>query len=200
MSCARNERESVQLVVRSTNHLNQFQIACSALTGPDSAQIAAAEVEILQVMYVNVTQPSDGSSMKGLCPDPLAPISAPLELKPNFNHAFWFRVFVSTNAPAGAYRGNIELRAKGFQTKVPIELKVYNFALPDRMTCTTAFGFSPANVFQYHGLKSDSDKRLVLEKYWANLAAHHVSPYDPTPLDPIRTKVAGNPPAHHHVG
>jgi hypothetical protein len=56
------------------------------------------------------------------------------------------------------------------------------------MTCATAFGFSPGNVFHYHGLKTDEQKRLVLEKYWANLAAHHISPYDPAPLDPIRVK------------
>jgi len=188
MSSARNEREAVQLLVRSTNRLEQCRIACSPLKGPDTAQIAADQVEILQVMYVNVTQPSDPSSMKGLCPDPLLPVSGPLELQPNFNHAFWIRVFVPPNATAGAYRGSVELQAKGFQVRVPIELTVYGFALPDRMTCTTAFGFSPGNVFQYHGLKTESEKRLVLEKYWANLAAHHVSPYDPAPLDPIRAK------------
>jgi hypothetical protein len=188
MRCARNEREAVQLVVRTTKRLEQSQIACSALTGPDAAQIATGQVEILQVMYVNVTQPSDRSSMKGLCPDPLVPISGPLELQPDFDHAFWIRVFVPSNAPAGAYRGSVELRAKGFQTRVPIELTVYDFALPERMTCTTAFGFSPDNVFRYHGLKTDSEKRQVLEKYWVNLAAHHVSPYDPAPLDPIRVK------------
>ncbi|HEY5914438.1 MAG TPA: glycoside hydrolase domain-containing protein [Verrucomicrobiae bacterium] len=188
LGCARNEREAVQLVVRSGRRMEDFRITCGALTGPNSASIAAANIELLQVMYLTVTQPSDRGSIKGLCPDPLLPIHGPLELQPDFNHAFWVRVFVPTNTPAGLYRGTIELRAKDFHAQVPLQLTVYDFALPDRMTCTTAFGFSPGNVFRYHALKTDEEKRLVLNKYWANLAAHHISPYDPAPLDPIRVK------------
>lgn len=188
MSCAHNERDAAQLVVRSSRRLEEFTISCGALIGPNSASISGDHIELLQVMYVDVTQPSDRSSMKGLCPDPLLPIHGALDLKPDFNHAFWIRVLAPTNVPAGAYRGTIELRAKDLQARVPLELTVYGFALPDRMTCTTAFGFSPGNVFHYHGLKTEADKRLVLDKYWANLAAHHISPYDPAPLDDIRVK------------
>ena len=65
-------------------------------------------------------------------------------------------------------------------------MQVYDFVLPDRMTCTTAFGFSPGNVFRYQGLSSDEHKRLVLDKYWANYSAHHISPYDPAPMDRIK--------------
>ncbi len=196
LTCARNEREAAQLVLRSTQVLEDFQIRCGALAGPNSATIPASDIELLRVMYLDVAKPSDRLSMKGLCPDPLVPIHGPLALKPDFNHAFWIRVFAPANTPRGAYRGTIELRAKGFEAKVSVELTVYDFAMPDRMTCTTAFGFSPGNVFRYHGLKTDADKRQVLDKYWADLAAHHISPYDPAPLDHIRvTWPAIRPPA-----
>jgi hypothetical protein len=188
ISCARNEREAAQLVVRSTRRLETVKITCSALTGPNSASIPAAGIELLQILYLDVAQPSDRGSMKGLCPDPLLPIDEPLELKADFNHAFWIRVFVPSNSPPGMYRARIEVQGKGFQARVPLELTVYDFALPDQMTCTTAFGFSPGNVFRYHGLKTEPEKRQVLDKYWANLAAHHVSPYDPAPMDHIQVK------------
>ena len=71
---------------------------------------------------VNVAKPSDRLSITGFCPDPLAPIRGPLELKADFNHAFWVRVFVPTNTPAGLYRGTIELRAKDFHAQVPLQL------------------------------------------------------------------------------
>lgn len=188
LSSAGNEREAVQLVIRTTRRLEEVRLTCGDLTGPDGAQIARGAIEVLQVMYLDITQPTDRASKKGLWPDPLLPIREPLELKPDFNHAFWLRVFVPSSTPAGTYRGAVELQAKGLATSVPIELTVYAFALPDRVTCTTAFGFSPNNVFRYHGLKTEQQKRLVLEKYWANLAAHHVSPYNPAPLDPIGVK------------
>ena len=30
------------------------------------------------------------------------------------------------------------------------------------------------------------DRRAVLEKYWENFGAHHIAPYDPAPLDPLK--------------
>lgn len=188
LNCAANEYEAVQLVLRTTRRLEEVQLTYGDLTGPDGAQIARDTLEVLQVMYLDISQPTDHASTNGLWPDPLLPIRGPLELKPDFNHVFWLRVFVPANTPAGRYRGAVELRATGLHTRVPIELTVYGFALPNRMTCTTAFGFSPDNVFRYHGLKSDEEKRFVLEKYLANFAAHRVSPYNPAPLDPIRVR------------
>ncbi len=188
LNCARNEREAVQLLLRSTNRVQDFKITWSALTGPNGAEIASSQIEVLQVMYLDISEPTDRVSKEGLWPDPLLPIDGPLELKPDCNHAFWTRVHVSPQNPAGTYRGTVELRAQGLEARAPIELTVYDFALPDRMTCTTAFGFSPGNVFRYHGLKTDEQKRRVLEKYWANLAAHHISPYDPAPLDHLQVK------------
>jgi len=34
--------------------------------------------------------------------------------------------------------------------------------------------------------KTVEQKRQVLEMYWRTFAAHHISPYDPAPMDPIR--------------
>lgn len=188
MRCARNEREAVQLVVRPAHRIEDARITCSGLARPEGPGIAPIEVEILEVMYLDIAQATDRASQNGLWPDPLMPIAGPLSLEPDANHCFWLRTYVPTNAPPGMYRGEVALRATGIEARIPLELTVYDFALPDRMTCTTAFGFSPGNVFRYHGLKTESEKRLVLEKYWANLAAHHVAPYDPAPMDPIRVK------------
>lgn len=186
LRCARNEREAAQLILRPATRLTGFTVQCGALAGPGNARLDAGRLEALQVKYLDLAQASDQSSTPGLWPDPLLPLGGALELEPEFNHAFWIRAHVPADAPPGVYRGTIALRAAGWEFAVPLELTVYGFALPDRMTCVTAFGFSPGNVFRYHGLKTEADQRLVLEKYWANFAAHHVSPYDPAPLDPIR--------------
>ena len=49
----------------------------------------------------------------------------------------------------------------------------------------TAFGFSDGAAFRYQGVTDPQQKREVLDKYWANFSAHHISPYDLAPLDPI---------------
>jgi hypothetical protein len=186
LRAARNEREAVQLVVHCARALEDFTITGAALAGPGGARLGADPLEVLRAGYVQIDHPTDAAARKGLWPDPLLPVTGPLTLAPDCNHAFWLRVFVPPETPAGSYAGKIALRARNFEISVPLELTVHDFTLPDRMTCTTAFGFSPELVFRYQRLRDERDKRLVLEKYWANFAAHHISPYDPAPLDPIQ--------------
>jgi hypothetical protein len=108
-----------------------------------------------------------------------------MDLQAGRNQSFWVRVNVSRGARAGMYQGTISVRAEGFKAAVPLKVEVYDFELPDRMTCTTAFGFSAGNVFRYQGITDPQQKREVIEKYWANYSAHHISPYDLAPLDRV---------------
>ena len=184
--CARNEAEAAQLIVHPTKPLKKMSLMAGDLAGPDNTTIGAECVDILEVRYVNVTTPTDRTSVTGLWPDPLPPLQSPMDLQANRNQAFWIRVRAPRNARAGIYKGDIKLNAEGYETQVPLKVEVYDFTLPDRMTCTTAFGFSPGNVFRYQKLKTDAQKREVLDKYFANFSAHHISPYDPAPLDRIK--------------
>jgi hypothetical protein len=93
---------------------------------------------------------------------------------------------VPRDAPAGIYTGDIHIAALNYSSKVKLRVKVYDFTLPDQMTCTSAFGFSPSNVFNYHKLTDINQKRQVLDKYWASFSAHHISPYNPAPLDDLK--------------
>ena len=182
---ARNEAEAAQLAIRPIASLKGLVIHTKALTGPGGTVIPAQNVEVLKVRYVDVTQPTDKSSVPGLWPDPLPPLKDPINLEADKNQPFWIRVKVPRSVPAGTYRGYVHLSAQNFDADVTLQVEVYDFTLPDQMTCTTAFGFSPGNVFRYQKLTKTEDKRLVLDKYWANFSAHHISPYDPTPLDGI---------------
>lgn len=183
---AKNETEAAQLVIRSETTINDFRLVCRDLKRESGSSIPSSAVEILQVHFLNIIRASDGSTKAGWWPDPLVPVTAPLTLGAGSNHVFWLRVRVPKETVPGKYVANIAVDAEGLAAEVPLHLEVFNFSLPDRMTCETAFGFSPNEVFRYHGLKSDEQKRVVLEKYLANMAAHHVSPYDPAPLNPIK--------------
>lgn len=188
IAAARNEAEAAQLVVRpaSGGPLKGLRIAAGPLVGPDGASIDAACIEVLEVRYVHVTLPTDKSAVAGYWPDPLPPLAGPIDLEAGKNQPFWVRVNVGADAPAGLYKGTLHLTAEDYSARVPLHVEVYDFTLPDTMTCTTAFGFSPGNVYRYHKLTTDAQKREVLDKYWANFSDHHISPYNPAPLDPIR--------------
>jgi hypothetical protein len=185
---ARNEAEAAQLVLRPAAALKGLAVEAGVLTGPTGATIPAQNIDILEVRYVNVTRATDKSTTAGYWPDPLPPLKKPIDLQAGKNQPFWVRVNVPRGARAGVYQGTIGVKADGFRATVPLKVEVYDFELPDRMTCTTAFGFSAGNVFRYQGITDPQQKREVIDKYWANYSAHHISPYDPAPLDRVEAK------------
>ena len=182
---ARNEAEAAQLVVRPTSSLAGLTVRAGDLTGPGGKIIPTENVEVLRVRYVNIELPTDKSAVPGLWPDPLPPLKAPVDLEAGKNHPFWVRVKAPRSAPAGIYTGSIKLAAQNYNADVTLRVEVYDFVLPERMTCTTAFGFSTGIVFRYQKLSETKQKRQVLDKYWASFSAHHISPYNPAPLDRI---------------
>ncbi len=183
---AGNEAEAVQVVVRPRRAIKGLTAKAGALKGPAGAVIPADAIDILKVRYVMVTRPTDSTGCVAPWPDPLPPLKGPIDLEAGKNQPFWVRVTVPKDAKAGTYKGTIHLAGENYAADVPLEVEVFDFALPDRMTCRTAFGFSLGNVWRYQKVTKPDDRRAVLEKYWANFAAHHISPYDPAPLDRIK--------------
>ncbi|MBN2310688.1 MAG: hypothetical protein JXR94_17075, partial [Candidatus Hydrogenedentes bacterium] len=188
---ARNEAEAAQLVVRPERDLSGLLAQCGPLAGPRGAQIPAECVEVLRVRYVDIAQQTDPSGMVAPWPDPLPPFSGPIDVPAGTNQPLWVRVTVPDDAEAGVYSGTIHVTADGLERDVPLRVEVYGFALPDRMTCVSAFGFSPGNVFQYQRVTDPAQQREVLDKYWESFSAHHISPYNPAPLDPIGVEWTG---------
>ncbi len=182
---AKNEAEAAQLVVRPDREITGFQIATEGLKTEDGAILPPARVEFLRVGYVPVTLPTDNTGVAAPWPDPLPPLSAPLTLVAGENQSFWVRVKTGPDTAPGLYKGTLNLAGDGYSKSVPFEVRVFNFSLPDRMTCTSAFGFGVDRPWQYHGVKSEEDKRRVLDLYLKALTDHHITPYNAVPLDPF---------------
>jgi len=188
VSAARNETEAVQVVIRPRKRLENVVVDVPAApSGPAGVQLPVESIEILRVGYVAIQHPTDRAGCVGEWPDPLPPIRSPLALEKDRNQPFWVRVHVPKGTPAGDYEARLRFRARTnagrWEVSVPIRIHVYDFDLPDRMTCSTAFGFSPGNVWRYHNLRNEKQRRRVLGLYLDDFAAHHISPYDPAPLD-----------------
>jgi len=188
LTAARNDREAVQIVVRSDEHLRGLTAVARPLVGSDGATIAAENVKISRVAYHSVDHPTDKTGVRDWWPDALPPLDEPIDVPAGENQPLWVLVHVPEDAKAGDYTGVVSLRAEGFSADVPIKLHVWDFTLPERNHLETAFGLSAGNVYRYHGLKAEEDKRRVLDMYFRNFAEHRISPYDPTPLDPIRVR------------
>lgn len=188
LEAARNDYEAVQLVVRPAQPLRGLTATASPLVGPDGATIPATNIRILRVYYHFVHSPTDATGLRDEWPDALPPLDGPLDVVAGQNQPLWVLVYVPPDARPGDYSGHVSLQSAAGAVQVPLQLHVWNFALPERNHLETAFGFSPGEVFRYHGLRTDAEKRQVLDLYFQSFAEHRISPYDPAPLDPIGVK------------
>jgi hypothetical protein len=189
MAAARNDWEAVQVVVRPEKELKGLTASLSAFQQPGSeATIPVEDMKILRTYYHFVDHPTDATGVRDYWPDALPPLDGPIDVEAGQNQPLWVLVHVPENAKPGDYRATLALRAEGFSADLPVGLHVWDFTLPKRSHLKTAFGFSVGSVFQYHGLKTEEDKRKVVDLYLKSFGDHRISPYDPTPLDPIRVK------------
>jgi len=188
LEAPRNDWEAAQVVLLPREVLQVLAVRSSELKGPAGATIPEANVRILRVYYHWVEHPTDRTGKRDWWPDALPPLTDPVECKPGENQPFWVLVYVPKEAPAGTYLGKIAVRTTLGTIEVPLELEVWDLELPERNRLETAFGFSPGNVFRYHNLREEKDRRQVLDLYWQSFAEHRISPYNPAPLDPIRVR------------
>lgn len=186
VSAAANETEAVQLVLRPQRTISDLRIDAGELVSGEGHRIPRSAIETRRVAYVHITRPTDATGAVGQWPDPLPPLREMETAVGDRNFPLWVCVHVPPDQPAGLYRGTIALRGTDVKLDVPLLVEVFGFTLPDRMTCKTAFGLSTSLIWRYHGLKTESQRREVLEKYLQCLSRHHISPYQPAPLDPIR--------------
>lgn len=183
LQAARNEAEAVQLVVSPSVNLRNVRIAAASLNGPNGAFIPKESIELLRVRYVPIIHPTDKLGVVAPWPDPLPPLTGPIDIPLGTNQPIWIRVTVPTGIPAGVYSGNLHITADGYDQAAPIRVEVFDFDLPKRMTCVTTFGYSPGEIFRYHRVSDPAQQRALLDLYLRDYSAHHISPMAPAPLD-----------------
>jgi Glycoside hydrolase 123, catalytic domain/Glycoside hydrolase 123 N-terminal domain len=189
MAAARNDREAVQVMVRRQKELKGLTATMSEFKRVgDDGVIGADRVQVLRAYYHFVDHPTDSTGVRDYWPDALPPLNEPIDVEANQNQPIWILVDVPADAEPGDYEAMLSMKGDGFREDVPIRLHVWDFTLPKRNHLETAFGLSVGNIFRYHGLKTEEDKRKVLDLYLKSFGEHRISPYDPAPLDPIRVK------------
>lgn len=178
IQAARNEQEAAQVVLRPATPLRNLRVRVDALRTAAGDELPASAIETMLVDYVEIAQPTDALGEAAAWPDPLPPLAGPIDIAAGVNQPFWVRADIPADAAAGLYTGALHFEADGWTASAPIEIEVFNFTLPDRMTCQTAFGFDGGVVNRYHGLTTAEERQVVFEHYIKTLSDHHISPYE----------------------
>ena len=177
LSAARNEFEPAQVVLRPKRDLNGLTAQASDLAGPDGAKLSADNVDLCYVWYHFVKRPTDKAGCVGWWPDALPPLDEPIDLKANENQPLWITVKVPKETPAGEYKGTVSLKAENWSASVPLQLRVWDFTLPDESTVASAFGLSQGNIWRYNNITNEADRESVWDLYMQNFRDHRIAPY-----------------------
>ena len=141
----------------------------------DPSLSAGRPIQLFSVHYMNVTEPSranwvwkPGSAAAprdttGLKPVQLVPENAragrggfPLRVAPGHNQAIWIEVYTGRDLPSGVYDGAVALTADGRTRTLPVELELFDFAVPDQNSLDAMVYYEPSQPELYHGRNLDA--------------------------------------------
>ncbi len=190
ISCARNEREPLQLAVRSARAVPEVRVE---VVPPRNAAGRAIEgVEICVVGFVPVDHPSNYYSSRspawhrkvpagrggcdgwpGWWPDPLLP-QARFELKPETTQPVWITFSVPKEAAAGDYSGRVRFTTAGSAlADVPFTLRVRDFELPEETHLKAVYDCRQrGREWLLPGRTQEEGRRA----FWAFMAERRVCP------------------------
>jgi len=190
ISAARGEFEPVQVILRPERDGELIAAKVSPLGRARDGK-APITVRLEEVAYVQVTKPTDKSCQPGWYPDPLPPLRTPLTLRAGQNQPLWLTFYVSRFTQAGHYRGELEIMTTLGTIRVPLSVRVYDFALPEEAHLKSALGLGTGEINRYHKLTRREDQEAVFEKYLKNFAEHRISPYSFYDYAPIDVRFVG---------
>ncbi|MDH7602624.1 MAG: DUF4091 domain-containing protein [Armatimonadota bacterium] len=176
---ARNEFEPFQIVVTPRRDLHNLRAAVSDLVGPGN--VSKERITVRLVETVPVTVPTSPDCAPGNYPDPLVPFDS-VTAKAGRNTVLWFTVRVLPDVPAGEYHGIVRISADNVAPlEIPINLRVWGFALPEISRLRTAYGCDYGAICRWHGVSSLEDKRKIATLTNQNFIEHRVCPINPLP-------------------
>ena len=193
---AKGEYEPFQLVLSPKRDMKDVRLEFSDLSSR-LGKVKKENIFYYRVEYVDIKQPVFPDSKIGLYPDPL-PVENESYIKGGFNSPFWITIKVPDNTKAGTYSGKIVLLQNDNKIhEIPLKLKVWDFAVPQKPTIKTSASLHSPNYHHIDELEifkfEKGDKLEILKRYYKNLADHRVRVYTHGPILPdIKITVSEN--------
>ena len=173
---------------------------------PDPTLYTKRPIQIFSVNYMNVEQasraewvyqqgsPAAPKDPTGWKPVQLVPENAakgrggfPLQVPANSNQAMWIEVYTRRDLPAGIYNGTVVVTADGQKQRLPIELEVFDFTLPDQNSMHAMVYYESLQPKLYQGRDLDAAYHRFAHRQRIEL----VQAYDKAAVEAARTRFDG---------
>ena len=189
ITAAGNEREPLQLAIRSAKTITGLTAEVDPPTNAQGAKLTDLQVEV--VGYVPIdhttsyysstspawhrkypTSPGACDGWPGMWPDPLLPRNT-FDLAASTTQPIWVTVAVPKDAAPGDYRGKVRLVAAGkTMREVPFTVHVWGFTLPDETHTAAIYDTRIDGQWEIPGQTHEETER----QFWRFMAEHRVCP------------------------
>ena len=173
----------------------------------DPTLSAGRPIQLFSVHYMDVTtethadwvwRPGSAAAPRdttGWKPVQLVPENArkgrggfPLAVGPGLGQALWIEIYVGRDRPAGVYDGIVTITADGQATALPVELHVFDFALPEANSLPVMVFFEPDQPVLYQGRNLDPAYHRFAHRHRVEL----VHAYDEAQVERHRGRFDGS--------
>ena len=190
ISAARNEKEPLQLAVRSPVPVKGVRIEVDPPSRAGGGRLG--DVETCLVGYVPIdhrtnyyrsespawhrkvpSHPGGSDGWPGMWPDPLLPRHT-FDLAPHTTQPVWVTVSVPKSAAAGDYTGAVRLVAGGKTVAtVPLTVRVWDFALPEESHVKAVYDVRLHGSWWRDGV---ADLGVFRRRFWSFMAERRLCP------------------------
>jgi len=205
LTAARNEVEPLQLAVRSPVAVRGVgvRVEVDPPKGPGGAVLDDFETGVVGYVPIDHAtsyyrsespawhrkfpqKPAGCDGWAGWWPDPLVPGEV-FAVEANRTQPVWVTFRVPKDAPAGEYRGAVRLTMGGKAlARVPLEVRVWDFALPDKGHFTAIYDLRLRNRWWRDDF--GGDRSAYVRRFWKFMSDRRVSPHRIEPEPVIRYK------------
>jgi hypothetical protein len=173
----------------------------------DPSLSAGRPIQLFSVRCMNVTSethadwawkpgsPAAPRDTTGWKPVQLVPENAragrgglPIAVEPRRGQALWIEIYVGRDRAAGTYEGTLTISADGRKTELPVELRVFDFALPDAASLPVMVFFEPDQPERYQGRNLDPAYHRFAHRHRVEL----VHAYDEARVEASRGRFDGS--------
>ncbi len=217
VSAARNEVLAFQVIVAADRAgVERLAVSLPRLTGPNGVALVyktpAADptdytdrpIQVFVAHYLHVAAPSHASwvyvrgsaaaprDATGWKPVQLVPENAsksglPVAVGAEHTQAIWVEIYTGRGRPAGVYHGVVEITADGIAQRLPIELEIFDFDLPDDNSMHAMLHYEGTQPERYHGRNLDPAYHRLAHRHRVEL----VHAYDESTIARVRGRFTG---------
>ncbi len=120
----------------------------------------------------DLTRPAAPKNPTGWKPVQLVPENAragkggfPLATPPESNQAIWIELYTGKELPAGFYDGSITIASGSETRKIPVELELFDFTLPDKNSLHAMIYYESSQPEMYHGRGNDPALQMAYHRF-----------------------------------